>query len=209
MYNNENMNSTMSYGKVRIMHAVPDAPNVDVYANNMLIARNLAYGQITDYLMVTPNIYNIDIYVSGTMNNAVLSSMLTIEEDDFVTAVAAGTLNQISLLSIPDADVNSVPNKALIRFIHLSPNAPAVDITLPDGTILFRNVSYQHMTSYLPVDEMVYTLQVRVAGTNTIVLTVPGVDVREGNYYTIYAIGLVGSQPGLQAILVEDGVSSV
>ena len=65
------------------------------------------------------------------------------------------------------------------------------------------------MTSYLPVDEMVYTLQVRVAGTNTIVLTVPGVDVREGNYYTIYAIGLVGSQPGLQAILVEDGVSSV
>ena len=65
------------------------------------------------------------------------------------------------------------------------------------------------MTSYLPVDEMVYTLQVRVARTNTVVITVPVVDVREGNYYTIYAIELVGKQPGLQAILVEDGVSNV
>lgn len=55
---------------------------------------------------------------------------------------------------------------------------------------------------------MNYTLQVRVAGTSNVVLTVPNVNLDADNYYTVYAIGLVTGQPELQALLVVDGENS-
>ena len=143
---NEFMNQMMDTGYVRVLHAVPDAPNVDVYANNTLIAENLAYGKNTEYLMVPAETYQVTIYATGTKTNPVLSRMLTVGKNDIVTAAAAGRLESITLLAIPDADVPRVPNKALVRFIHLSPNAPAVDITLPDGNVLFSNVAFKNMT---------------------------------------------------------------
>ena len=205
--NRENgfMNQMMDTGYVRILHAVPDAPNVDVYANDTLLVQNLAYGKNTGYMMVPAGTYQVTIYATGTKANPVLSKMLTVGRNDVVTAAAAGMLQSIELLAIPDADIQSVSNKALVRFIHLSPNAPAVDITLPDGMILFSNVAFKHMTDYIPVNQMTYTLQVRVAGTDQVVLTVPGVSVRNNNYYSVYAIGLVGKNPALQALLLEDG----
>jgi len=54
---------------------------------------------------------------------------------------------------------------------------------------------------------MAYTLQVRPTGTSTVVLTVPNVNLKPGMVYTIYAIGLVGKEPDLSALLVMDGMN--
>ncbi|BBF43124.1 hypothetical protein lbkm_1810 [Lachnospiraceae bacterium KM106-2] len=193
------------FGYVSVMHAVPNAPNVDVYANGNLIVSNLEYGKYTKYLRIPAQTYDINIYVAGTTDNPVLSRMLTLGRNEIFTVAAVGTLDTIDLLAIRDADVPRVPDKALVRFVHLSPNAPAVDITLPDGTVIFEDISFRQVTEYVPLEDMVYTLQVRLAGTDTVALTVPRVDVRENNYYSIYAIGLVGGQPALDALLVRDG----
>ena len=131
--------------------------------------------------------------------------MLTVNRNAIITVAAVGTLSDIELLAIPDANETRMPGKALIRFLHLSPNAPAVDITLPDGTVIFSNVSFKHITPYMDVTPMSYTLQVRVAGTSNIVLTVPNVNLVANKYYTIYAIGLVGEKPELEALLLLDG----
>ncbi len=195
----------LSMGYVRIIHTVPDAPNVDIYANDQLIVNNLAYGVYTDYLPVPEGTYRISLYVAGTKDSAVISNMLTVNRNAIITVAAVGTLSDIELLAIPDANETRMPGKALIRFLHLSPNAPAVDITLPDGTVIFSNVSFKHITPYMDVTPMSYTLQVRVAGTSNVVLTVPNVNLVANKYYTIYAIGLVGEKPELEALLLLDG----
>lgn len=205
MERNNQMNQ--AYGYVAVLHAVPDAPNVDVYANDNLIASNLAYGTYTDYVRVPATTYQVTIYATGTNTNPVVSKMLTVGRNEMITVAAVGTLDTIDLLAIEDANTPEVPDRALVRFAHLSPNAPAVDITLTDGTLIFNNVSFKQVTNYVPVSQMDYTLQVRLAGTDTIVLTVPDVDVRNNNYYTIYAIGLVGEEPALEALFVHDGVN--
>lgn len=41
-YQNQN-----AMGYVRVLHAVPDAPNVDFYANGILIVSDLAYSEYT------------------------------------------------------------------------------------------------------------------------------------------------------------------
>jgi hypothetical protein len=187
------------------MHAVPDAPNVDIYANDKLITSNLAYGRYTDYLPVPEGNYKISIYATGTKNSPVLANMLTVNKNAILTLAAVGTLSDIGLLAISDANDTLKSGKAMIRFLHLSPNAPAVDITLPNGTVIFSNISFKHITSYIDVVPMNYTLQVRVAGTSNVVLTVPNVDMNADKFYTVYAIGLVGGKPGLEALLLMDG----
>lgn len=210
MYNNSKYTQNeMSMGYVRVMHTVPDAPNVDIYANDKLIVNNLAYGNYTDYLAIPEGTYKISLYVAGTKNSPVLDNMLTVNKNSILTVAAAGTLSDIGLLAITDANELRKPGKAMIRFLHLSPNAPAVDITLPNGTVIFSNISFKHITSYIDVAPMNYTLQVRVAGTSNVVLTVPNVNLNPDKFYTVYAIGLVGRKPELEALLLLDGENNM
>lgn len=197
----------LSKSYIRVLHAVPDAPNVDVYADDQLIAKDLAFGKYTDYIPVPEGSYEITVYAAGKKSNPVLDHMIMIRPDTTHTIAAVGTINTIGLLAIPDRTDGNAPGKSLVRFCHLSPNAPAVDITLPDGTIIFRNVSFKQLTHYLAVNPMTYTLQVRPTGTSTVVLTVPNVNLKPGMVYTIYAIGLVGKEPELSALLVTDGMN--
>lgn len=193
-----------SSAHIRVLHAVPDAPNVDVYANDELIANNLAFGESTSYLPVSDGTYEVSLYVAGSTNSAVLTNMLTVYTHSVITVAAVGKLSNIGFLAIPDSNITFEPNNPMIRFAHLSPNAPAVDITLPDETVLFSNISFKEVTSYLSVSPSNYTLQVNVAGTSTIALTVPDVTLESNKIYTVYAIGLVDESPELTALLLED-----
>lgn len=202
-YEMQNMREpSMAY--VRVLHAVPDAPNVDVYANDKMIARNLAFGENTPYTPVSAGSYEISLYVAGTKDSPVLANRLVIGNNNILTVAAVGTLDTIGFLSIHDSNMPMESDMAMVRFSHLSPNAPAVDITLPNGTILFRNVSYKNLTPYISVPPRNYTLQVRAAGTPNVVLTVPNVNLEQNKMYTVYAVGLVGEDPELEALLLLD-----
>ncbi len=198
----QRMEPKMSY--VRVLHAVPDAPNVDIYTNDKLIARNLAFGDSTPYTPVSAGNYMISVYPAGTKTSPVLTNMLTVQDNTYTTVAAAGMLDTIGLLAMEDASEPMNSGKAMVRFLHLSPDAPAVDITLPDGTVIFRDVSYKEITPYLAVEPMSYTLQVRPTGTSDVVLTVPNVRLEPNQMYTAYAIGLAGGRPELEALLLMD-----
>lgn len=202
--NNKYNQREMSTGYVRIIHAVPDAPNVDIYANDKRIVSNLAYGNYTDYMAIPQGDYQISLYVAGTKESPVLSDMLTVDKDSRMTVAAVGNLSDIEFRAIPENEKMKQTGKGMVRFLHLSPNAPAVDITLPDGSVIFSNVPFENITPYIEVMPMNYTLQVRPTGTDDVVLTVPNVKLDADKYYSIYAIGLVGEQPELKALLIQD-----
>ncbi len=207
MFNNMDYeDNETSMGYIRAAHTVPDAPNVDIYANDIVIAENLSYGNLTDYVPIPDGMYKITLYAAGTKDNPVLTNMLQVNSNTVMTIAAVGTLNNIGFLGITDASESSDPDMAMIRFLHLSPDAPAVDITMLDGTVLFSDISYKEITPYLAAPPATYTLQVRIADTPNVVLTVPEINVAAGKCYTIYAIGLVKGTPALQALLVMDGI---
>lgn len=191
-------------GYIRVLHAVPNGPNVDIYADNILIGENIGYGEHTDYISVPLGTYQVSLYLAGSMNSPILSNTLTVDEVSTITVAAIGTPNDIEFLAITDSNEEIEEGKAMLRFGHLSPDAPAVDITLPDGTLVFEDVSFKQVTSYIRATQTSYTLEVRLAGTSTVVLT-SDINIEPNNYYTVYAIGLVGEPPELEAILLSDG----
>ena len=94
--------------------------------------------------------------------------------------------------------------QAKVRFVHASADAPAVDVAVTEGPVLFGDVPFRGASQYAGVDGGSYDLEVRVAGTETVALPLPGVDLSGGVNYTSFAIGLL-SDGSLDALTLVDG----
>jgi hypothetical protein len=106
-----------------------------------------------------------------------------------------------------DNNAQPAAGKAHVRFVHASPDAPAVDVAVAGGgPVLFGGIDFKGVGDYLPVDAGTYDLEVRVSGTDTVALSVPGVKLEDGYVYTIFAMGLAGGEPALMAVPSVDAM---
>lgn len=200
---NYSYRAMQAHSSISIFHAAPNAPAVDIYANGDLIVKNLAYKKLSKHLIVSPGNYNIKVYPSGQTANPVIDTNISIPEDSAFNIAAIGNLPSISLYTIPEP-ITAENSGSCVRFVHLSPNAPAVDIKLSNGTSMFTNVNYKDITNYVCVPTGTYTFKASPTGTDNAVLTVSNVKLNPYSHYTIYAIGLVGESPALEAVIVSD-----
>jgi hypothetical protein len=184
--------------KVMVVHASPDAPGVDLLVDNVVAGSNLTFPNNTGYLEVEAGVRNVKVNVTGT-STTVIGADLTIVANTAYSAFAVNTVVNLEPLIFVDNLTTPASGKAHVRFIHLSPDAPAVDITLTDGTVVFSNVAFKGSVDFTPLDGGTYPLQVRVAGTTTVALELGNITLQAGKIYTVFARGLL-SGTGTQAL---------
>lgn len=190
---------------IRMLHSSPDAPGVDIYVNENLIARNLIYKEFSPYIPIVGGLYNVKVYPTGTKISPVIDTNINIPQSSIFTIAVTGRLAEIGLTLVPEPPIKRLPSETFIRFVHLSPDAPNVDITLPDGTKLFSDIEYKEIPSYIPIKPGRYELQARKYGTNEVILTVPNINLGPGKIYTMYLVGLTTEKPPLQLLIPLDG----
>jgi hypothetical protein len=188
-----------SGARVRVVHASPDAPAVDVWVNDGIAFSNAPFKGITDYAPLDTGTYNVKVVPTGATEPVVIEADLALEAEDY-TVVALGTLENIEPLVLVDNNAAPAEGKAHVRFVHASPDAPAVDIAVKSGPVLFSNIAFKEIGDYLPVDAGTYDLEVRIAGTDTVALEVPGLALQARTVYTVFAMGLAGGEPALTAV---------
>lgn len=186
---------------VKVVHASPDAPGVDLLVDDQVAGSNLTYPNNTGYLEVPEGTRNIKVNVTGT-STTVIQADLPILGDKNYSVFAVDAVANLSPIVIEDDLSAPAAGNSHVRFIHLSPDAPAVDITLTDGTVVFGNYDFKEYSDFTPLPAASYDLQVRLAGTSTVVLELPGIAVMDGNIYTVFAKGFVGGT-GAQALGAE------
>jgi hypothetical protein len=192
--------------RVRVVHASPDAPAVDVLVNDGVAFSNAPFKGITDYAALDTGTYNVKVVPTGATTPVVIEADLNLEAKDY-TVVAVGLLENIEPLVLVDNNSAPAAGKAHVRFVHASPDAPAVDIAVKGGPVLFSNVAFKEIGDYLPVDAGTYDLEVRLAGTDTVALDVPGLALSEQTVYTVFAMGLAGGEPSLMAVPSVDSAA--
>lgn len=177
--------------KVRVLHASPDAPAVDIYVNGAETLSDVPFGVISDYLVVPAGEYQIQVFAASeepATEGAVIDAMLTFEAGTMTTVAATNNLATIEAQVIADAPA-PVADQAQVRIVHLSADAPAVDIA-PDGAApIVAALAYPDATEYLTVPAGDYDLEVRPAGTMDVALQLDPVTLAAGNSYTVFAIG--------------------
>ena len=186
---------------VRVFHAAPQAPNVDVYVNDQMVFSNLAFGDFTRYVYLDEGEYNVYVYLAGQKDRPVINQMVDVPSQQIFTIAATGNLDNLGLLVIPDK-VSKSPsqNYSSVRVIHLSPNAPGVDI-LVDGDTLFEDISFGEGTDYVDLNPGTYNVNVVLNTDKSVVLPLK-VTLNPDKIYTIY---IIGNPPTLQAVQVVDG----
>lgn len=190
---------------VNVVHASPDAPGVDLLVDNAVAGTNLTFPKNTGYLEVSEGTRNIKVNVTGT-STTVIEANLDLTADKYYSVFAVDAVANLAPLVIEDDLTPPASGTAHVRFIHLSPDAPAVDITLTDGTVVFGNIKFKEYTNFTPLPAGSYDLQVRLTGTDTKVLDLPGISIMDGNIYTVFAKGFVagtGSQALGAQIIVD------
>jgi hypothetical protein len=188
--------------RIRVLHAVPDAPAVDVYLNDSEAIGDLTFNEITAYTSVPAGNYSVKVYpasANGTGTPVIDVPSLPLAAGQDYTVAAVGTLATIEPLVLEDNNAPPVAGKAHIRVVHASPDAPNVDIFAAGAGVVVPGLAFKSASDYLPLDAGSYDLQVRVAGTETVALDLPDTALAAGTVYTAFAVGLVDGQPTLTA----------
>lgn len=192
----------IAQANVLVIHASPDAPGVDLLVDDVKQNTSaLTYPQNTGYLKVNAGARNFKVNVAGT-TTTVINANVTLEQDKSYSVFAIDSVSKISAVVVADDLSTPASGKAHVRFIHLSPNAPAVDIAVDGGAVVFPNTSFKVGTAFTPLDAGTYDLEVRVAGTQTVALDLDPINLEAGKIYTVFAKGFLTAD-GAQALGAE------
>lgn len=209
--------------KVRVVHGAPGVPAVDVYVTapgvalpNAPTVPALAYASVAPAsgaraLEVTGGSYQVRIAVAGDATKAVVYDSgpisLAANADVLVTAVPASGLSPVQLLVAPasGAAATVADSRAAIRVGHLSPNVPAVNVSLKrtgatTNLLELPNVSFPTVSGYALVPAGQVDASVALASNPaTPVLTLNGATLAADTSTSVFAIGLLGGT-GTQAV---------
>ena len=184
--------------RVMAVHASPDAPAVDLLVDGTVAGTGLAFPNHTAYLTVPSGSRNFKVRVSGTTTD-VIDASVPVGAGVNYSVFAVDVVANIGPLVLTDDLAAPASGKAHVRFVHLSPDAPAVDVAVQGGPVLFANRAFKQSTPFTPVNAGTYDLEVRPAGSATVVLPLNGIALQAGKIYTVFAKGLVAGS-GAQAL---------
>jgi hypothetical protein len=178
--------------RVRIVHASPDAPNVDIWVDGAVAVSNLAFNTATEYVALPAGDHAVAVTpAGGTAADAVIDATLTLEAGMDYTVAAVGQVADIEPLVLEDNNAAPAAGKAHIRVVHASPDAPNVDVAVAGGPVLIENLAFPTASDFLPVDAGSYDLDVRPTGTETVAIDINGFMAEAGTIYTVFATGLL------------------
>ncbi|WP_215224483.1 DUF4397 domain-containing protein [Echinicola shivajiensis] len=183
---------------VAYYHGSPETGAVSIYADGRLYnTNNFEY---TDY-------FNYGRYFTGERElsfksrnaaNSLLDTTVTLTENQaysfFFIDAAEDDDSDMSTVVAEDNWNEPEEGNALIRLVHLSPDAPAVNLTVNESdTPLFANGTYKDVTEFEAIDADFTNLSLTDANSGEILLTADDLNLRSQRVYTVIVRGYVNS----------------
>ena len=205
---------TSAGADLRVVHAVADAPAVDVIANNeAVLVEGAPFLAATGYLNVPEGDYLIDVAATGGGATVIDDAAVTLAQGQTYTAIANSELASIGLDLVLDTP-RRIATAAQVRIFHASPAAGDVDIYVTaDGAIdnvdpAFSSVPFTSPalaeTGYVQLAAGDYFVTVTVAGTKDAAIETGMLSLEAGNIYTAIAVDATGGGLLPQLILLDD-----
>lgn len=183
-------------GKLRFVHALPGAPAVDVFVDNLLAARGLEYATATRYLNVKAGAHIIAVTPVGTgaqpSGTPLLNAKVTVSTDmPTQLVVIEGTLDKPEA-GVFDQDLGpTAPGNTRLTAVHAIKDAPAVDVLGTDGNPLIKDLKYGEGYGAFDIPAATADLTIIPAGgaAGDAVLKADGLALVAGTYNTLVALG--------------------
>ncbi|WP_076540716.1 DUF4397 domain-containing protein [Shewanella sp. UCD-KL21] len=211
------LNDVSSGSEIRVVHAVADAPAVDVFLDGSMTPAidMLSFGQFAGYVNIPEGMHTVT--VAADADNSV--EVITDAEVDLMlgasySVLAVGSLsdNDISPWAFAE-HTRRIATEARLNVIHASYSAGNVDVYLtPTADIsasepALTDVPFKAASGSLSVAPGDYTVSVTVTGTKTVAIGPLAVTFAANGLYSVAAVDAENDTSMFSVILMDDFVA--
>lgn len=194
------------YSYIRLFNAFSYAPKIDIFINDKKVASDLEYKSFTQYYLIFPGYYRIQIFAAGETKEPLLVTHIQLIGYLIYTAAITGIENKAYLELLNDRIFSVPEEKAALRLIQLSPNAPVMDAFFDDFLAL-TEVDFREISRYLVTPSKKAKLTLKDYIKKSVLLQKDDYPLESLSIYTAYVIGDMNVEDGLELLVKEEGVT--
>ncbi len=176
---------------LRFVNASPTLGTYNIYLDNkMLNTMAIPFGGTISYSPFVFGKHTVK-YTTATNTQAILTKEITLTGNKIHSLYLVDKGDNLdALLVVDDATVTST-TKAFVKFINLSPDAPALSLDIAEGANLFASKTYKTGTEFIQVDPKTYKFNIKDSATGAVKTTLNDIEFVAGRYYTIISRGML------------------
>ena len=189
---------------VTVVHAVPNAPDVDVSVDGAAVIEGLAFGTSSGWIGVPAGEHRVQVAPAGASpDEAIIDASFPLEAGAAYEVAVVGQGEAITA-AILLTNLDPLPeDRARIRVFQAIPDAPPAEVGPAGGDSLLGEITFGSATGYaeVPANETPIDLEVRALGA-PVVFPIAGVTLEPELVYTFYAIGQASDPASLGVLPV-------
>lgn len=192
--NDDQENQVLPVAYVSIYHESPNAPELDVFVDERPVNR-LEFTDYTGYLNFYTGDRNFKINPFNA-SNTLIDTTYNFVDGGFYSLFIVNNVSNVETLIVRDSASAPADGKAKVRFINLSPDAPALDVTEGENTSLFSAQTFKDPSDFVEVNATSDSFAVKAAGSSDELLSADDISLRPGGFYTIIVRGFANPPSG-------------
>lgn len=175
-----------------VIHASPTTEKLDFYVGDAKANRDdFAYTNKLDYLPIYSGERQVKITKKGS-STSILSGTVSLKDQMAYSLFIIDTFDKVKFLLVKDSVTLPASGKAKVRFINLSPDAGAVDISIVGkDTPLATNKLFKEYSNFESIDAAdKVTFKIKDKATGAEIAALTDQKIESGKAYTIWVKGL-------------------
>lgn len=178
---------------VTLINASPNGPRVNILQNSVQLNNApVIYPGWSGYFTTYAGDQTINVRKKDETTNFA-SFTQYYKRDGHYSVFIVDSASKLGAIIVEDDLMYPDSGMAKIRFAHMVPNGPAVDLGYDGGATVFANKNFKDVSPFIQVPKGSVNLELRLAGTGTVVYDLAPISVVAGKSYTIEVRGFAGS----------------
>ena len=178
---------------IRVVHASPDAPAVNVLVDGQPLAEGVSFGSASEYAALPPGDHQVQV-VPADGGSPLIEQTVTLDGWTSNILAVVGQLANIQLQANVVDITETEAGQARLRVVNAIPDAPGISVGVVGAEqAMAEGVQFPNASDYQATSPGTYDLEVRNADSGETLLTAPGIQVDGGQVYDLFAIGQIAN----------------
>ena len=167
----------------------PATFNIYVDQSQLNTGGAVAFGGSSGYFQVTPGGHSIK-FTTASSTESLITKSIALDANTVNSLFLIDSGTNMDFLTVKDELGDMSAAKAFVRFINLSPDAPALDLAVTDGDVVIADKAYKASSPFVEVEAKTYIFEFRNK-TSGAATTLTSTEFKAGKSYTIISTGLI------------------
>src|SRR5437773_6495491 len=162
--------------QLKAVHAAPGTAAINVFVEGIVAFANIPYQGASSYEVLNAGTHNVTVETVTAPGAVIASAQPPFSPSTDTSVVLTGSPGAQQALVLSDDNLPGTTGSARVRFVNVATNVGAVDV-LVNFAKRVSDLGTNAASSYVELSEDTYAINFDLAGTTTVVLSIPAVSV--------------------------------